>query len=424
METTAPAPYQFKVADPFFALGVLMYIASRLMDTYYNFPIADLILPLMTFAFAAKDKALVDFGKVPAIIPASLFIVWSIISNFHHGIHVADQLRNLIALITLFLPVFFFILTKNRDALMSYLIGNIVGFLLYFTTLVGLEFAQSGDIPRYLRGEQPTPVVALAMYVLFRKQLTWPIKAVLLAGTVISILVTFKIDARGPLIALPMAVVFFIVVRYSIWPRLAIPAFVAGGLVIHFIASLFNNGNFDLVAGSANDTLSNLERAYAIDYCRMILSHFPWLGDSPQNYAINFSDSFAYIAGFSEEGDRILSPHNSFLEYSVFFGYPAGILFVLTIGTLMYAALREKPFARSFFVALAAAGVIRIGAFYGFSGWLRVEWFALIFAMYYNYQLSRQSIVTAPTVFSGNVPLARLSPQAVQDLARQKHRKA
>ena len=380
-----PQEMKFTLKTPMILFGILMFLINRFADSNLNLPVGDLFLPFLTLAFVVREKGLPGFIKSPGLILVMLLLVWITTSNIVNGITFLGQIRNTYAVATLFIPIMLFTLTKNRSDLIAYFIGITLGFALYFVTLAGIDMAH-GEIARELRGEQPTPVVALALYVMFRDRMSKSLQFLILGLVAATLAVAITIEARGAILSLMIAVAVYLAARVSPWPRVTIPALVVLGLMAHFISGNYVGSSFDTAISSGNDTVSDLERAYAIDYSRMVISQFPWFGNSPQGYSINFTDFFNNIAGFSEEGDKIASPHNTFLEYGVFFGYPAAYLFMLIVARFVFAGTTSKKHARTLTVALCAAGIIRLGAFYGFSGNPRMEWFALMFTLLYAYK--------------------------------------
>ncbi|RYG61593.1 MAG: O-antigen ligase domain-containing protein [Alphaproteobacteria bacterium] len=399
MNEQAKTPIALK--DSMVLFGMLMFFLNRFMDTSFNLPVGELFLPLLVMFFAVREKTLGKFYLAPGFALTCMFLGWILMSNFYHGVSLSSQIRNLLAVSLLFLPVLLFILVKDRDNLMRYIVGGIVGFGLYFLYMVAIEIPD-GTLPRWYRGIQPTPVIPLLLYVLFRDRLSRPLRIFLLGLTISSLLITYLIFTRGPLIGVVAAIGFYGLARIIVAPRIALPATLVVGLLGNFLLSIYTGNSFDTVAASAQDTISNLERAYAIDYTRYVLATRPWFGDSPQNFAISFADNFAAIMQLTEQrGDAVETPHNSFLEYSAFFGYPAGVIFLALIFRMTYAPLGNSVVLRSFVAALCLAGLLRLAGFYGLSGIWRIEWFTLMFALYYYFYpawLTGEEIDTKPAI--------------------------
>jgi len=376
---------RFGLKSPWLMFGIFMFIFNRVLDMTINLPVGDILLPLFAFAFVYRDGETARIVKSPGLYLTLLLLLWLTVSNIANGIGFGGQFRNTFAVATLFFPVIFFMAARDRNPLMAYFIGNIIGFGLYFLYHAGMDLSQGG-FSRALRSDLFTPAVPLALYFMFRRNIT-PALAVTLVGlTAAGSAVAMLIEARGAVLSIIMGAGIYVAARVSPWPKLTLPLIVIFGFAAHYISSFFVADSLDAVMQSGNDTVSNMERAYAIDYSRMVLEQSPWFGFSPQSYVINFADFFRFTAGFGEEGDKIASPHNTFLEYGVFFGYPAAILITLLTARFVQAGMVTKEFARSFAVALACAGIIRQAALYGLSGILRVEWFALILLILYFYE--------------------------------------
>jgi hypothetical protein len=370
----------FNLADPMLLFGAVVFLINHYLDRTYNLPVGELILPILGLLQVKKEGKAARLTGAPGAFLFLLLFGWIIVSNLVNGSPIALQLRGMLAVTTAFLPLFCFAVIDDRKPLLNYMIGNILAFGLMFTVFVGLGVA-GGGVSRTLRGVQPTPIVPLAICIAFYNRISGRLFFALVATSLVSFAASFLIDARGPLLSPVITLAFFALARLAPVPRAVVPAALALCLVMHYLMGIWYGDVTFLIQNSGQDTISNIERAYAIDYSRQMMHSHPVFGSAPENYAINFKDSLVDLVGEIEQGDRIASPHNSFLEYAVFYGYPAGILLVLLVVRLIQGAM--TPFTcRSLVLAIAIGGIIRMAAFYGISGWLRVEWFALLFVLY------------------------------------------
>ena len=376
-----------KIFTPLVALGLLYYPLNKLTDRALNIPVGDLLLPLALLYFALKTNTFSKIIKIPATWWALAFITWVFIANMTHGIGLGNQGRMLYVLSTLFLPVLCFITLPDeyKDKIIKFMIGAILGFGFFFIFEAAMEIA-NGSISRTLRGIQPTPVVAFAFWAMFRDRMSNNLKILTWFTIIVSILVGIAIEARGPLLAVVMMVGFSFIAKLGLKQNIFLIIIMCASLMAHFITGIIFPDMYYAVIASDNNTLSNRERAYLIDFCLMMIKENPWFGMSFREFAMVFADYFSWIDNFRRDVDAVKSPHNSFLEYATFYGLPAAFLFMSMLISLFRNGLRLQT--NIWIKTAIIAGIIRLGAFYGFSGWLRIEWFALMFLLYYSMQRS------------------------------------
>lgn len=370
-----------KIFTPLVALGLLYYPINRTTDLLFNAPVGDLLLPLVLLYFAIKTNSFKKVLSIPATWWALSFIVWVIIANISHGIGFGSQGRMLYVLSTLLIPVLCFITLTDeyKNKIIKFMFGAILGFGFFFIFEVTMEIA-NGSISRTLRGIQPTPVVAFAFWAMFRDRMSQGLNILTWFTILVSVLVGIAIEARGPLLAIVMMVGLSFVAKFSIKQNMLLTLIMITALMAHFLAGIIFPNMYYAVLTSDNDTLSNRERAYLIDFCLMVIKENPWFGMSFREFGMIFADYFVWIDNFRRDVDAVKSPHNSFLEYSTFYGLPAALLFIATLISLFRKGL---PLQSNIWVKGAIlAGIIRLGALYGFSGWLRIEWFALMFLLF------------------------------------------
>lgn len=290
--------------------------------------------------------------------------------------------------ITLALPVFCFMAIDIRENMMRLAVGLIIGFGLYFIFLVLCD-GFNGEISRTLRGEQPTPIVAIALYILLKDRMSWLLKLTLLLVSFASFGIGIVVQARGPLLSLCLVPLLYFFCKFIPVKKIAIPLVLILGLMMHWGVGLWEEGGmYKEVLHSEHNTLSNKERAFLIDYSIDVLSRSPWTGMPFTDFGSNFGASFSAVDGYQSGSFGVLSPHNSFLEYAVFFGYPTAAMFMAFLYRLVQAGALANA-RRYMLLAVTISGILRLGAFYGFEGWLRIEWFALMFSIFYSYSYKK-----------------------------------
>ncbi len=374
--------YRYTLKHPMLWIGFGMFFLNHYTDTHYNVPVTDLFLPVLAGIMALPGLRLRRVLRLPGLWASVFFLAWFVISNLVNGLSFSQQLRHSVVAVTIFLPIFFYILATDKRPIMAFIIGNIIAFGFFFIVASGIDY-YNGELDRSLRGIQPTPVVALAVYLFFRKRLSTPLRFVLIASGVVSFLVAIGIEARGPFLSVLLALIFWGIGRTPRLRTSLVPAMVVVLLAAHFIVGL-DMKVYDQIKESKYATLSNLERGYAIDYSVRGIYWNPFFGTSPIPFPAEFAASFGAVENFYRSYDAVESPHNSYLEYSLFYGLPAGVAFLAFIWGILRAG--AKLSTEPVIFSLICAGIIRLAAFYGISGWIRIEWFTLVFLLFYAAQ--------------------------------------
>ncbi|KKT28039.1 MAG: hypothetical protein UW15_C0038G0008, partial [Parcubacteria group bacterium GW2011_GWC1_44_10] len=216
----------------------------------------------------------------------------------------------------------------------------------------------NGSISRTLRGIQPTPVVAFAFWAMFRDRMSNNLKILTWFTIIVSILVGIAIEARGPLLAVVMMVGFSFIAKLGLKQNIFLIIIMCASLMAHFITGIIFPDMYYAVIASDNNTLSNRERAYLIDFCLMMIKENPWFGMSFREFAMVFADYFSWIDNFRRDVDAVKSPHNSFLEYATFYGLPAAFLFMSMLISLFRNGLRLQT--NIWIKTAIIAGIIRL----------------------------------------------------------------
>jgi hypothetical protein len=374
----------FDLKDKWFWIGVIVFSFGRFLSDNYKVPLIELFLPLLTLYYCISCGSLALAFRSPLIFPAIAFIAWGMISCLVNGVGFDSTVRKVAVLSTLFAAPILYTGIADKKVVISFIIGCIVTFGVEFSTVAILELIR-GDISRDLRGLQPTPVVAMALYLHFRKRLSRNLRVALIMSAIVSILVSFSIDARGPLLSVTFAAGLWGLGRTKGLRTFILPLIVVFVLLADTLAGLSGN-MYDRVLDSNRVTVSNAERAYAIDYSIINISNSPWFGISQDAFTSGFANAYDEVTVFRNP-DAVESPHNSFLEYSVFFGLPCGLLFLYLVWCTLFVGARMNA-TTPLVYGLILATIIRLGALYGVSGWIRIEWFAVLFTLYDdNFQL-------------------------------------
>jgi hypothetical protein len=372
----------FNLKQPMLWLGFGMFFASRYSDHNYHVPITDLFLPILTGWMAIRERRLHHILSLPGFWLAAVFFLWFFLSNQINQVPWDLQIRHSVVTLTLFLPIFFYMLSSDKRLVMAFIVGNIIGFGVFFAVAVGLDYFH-GSVDRTLRGIQPTPVVALALYLRYQKQLSRPLRAVLVLSATISFLVSISIEARGPFLSVIIALALWPLAMTRSMRTWALPAAVMLMFVAHYLLGSAIDV-YDTIQDSHFATLSNLERGYAIDFSVANIHQNPWFGTSPLPFPADFARAFGVVHDFYRSYDAVESPHNSFLEYTLFFGFPAGLAFLASVWVLLRVGGRS-PYVSAAVLALACSAIVRLAAFYGISGWVRIEWFTAMFILFYDF---------------------------------------
>ncbi|MCK1722061.1 O-antigen ligase family protein [Bradyrhizobium sp. 141] len=378
---------------------------NRFLDSAFNVPVLDMVLPLMVLGFALAEKRAIHIMQMTSFWILIILLIWVCFSFAINHVPAASWIRRLAVIVTTFLPILLFRTMRRHEALIAFTVGCIVGFSFYFVSAVAIELSH-GSVSRELRGIQPTPVVAMALYLCLKNEMSKLVRWTLITSTAVSALIGLAIDARGPIIALVMGL--------ALWPVAAmrarswlLPLIAALGFAAHFLYGL-NYSAYGALLTSGHYTVSNAERAYAIDFCVSLIKSAPWFGQSPDDYGMTFAHAYDSLPGIWRQTEGVLSPHNTFLEYSVFYGVPTAILLLVILwATLRAGGARIARYPLVY--ALVVAGVVRLGAFYGISGWIRIEWFALLFLMFHIGAQSQLGRAAARSQGNRRVPVVRKS---------------
>jgi O-Antigen ligase len=368
----------FGLKDKWFWIGVIVFFLGRFLSDNYKVPLVELFLPTITLYYCLSRGSFALALRSPLFFPAVAFVAWGTLSCLVNDVGLASAMRKFSVLSTLFAALIFYTGIADKRNVLSFVIGCIVAFGVEFSLVAILELAQ-GDVSRDLRGLQPTPVVAMALYLHFGKRLTPMLRIALIMSALVSFLVAFAIDARGPLLSAIFGAGLWFFGRTKSLRMFVLPLVVVFALLANTLAGLTWN-MYDRVLNSDNMTMSNAERAYAIDYSIANIDKSPWFGMSQDAFTVGFANAYDEMSVF-QKNDVVESPHNSFLEYSVFFGLPSGFLFLYLVWRTLFVGARKNT-TTPLVYGLILAAIIRLGAFYGVSGWIRIEWFAVLFILY------------------------------------------
>lgn len=386
----------FSLLNPHLLFGAVLFAVSTFLDKTYNLPIADLIIPLYSLWLMLRQGSRAATHTMPGVVLAVLLLVWVTISNISHSVPLDYQLRRILSIATLFIPLYAFMWSRDKAPLLAMMLGMMLGFTLYFCGSTLHTMATQLDA-RALRWIQPTPVILLAVPFILRHQASFALRALFIVAGVVSVLVSFWIEARGPIVSLPVALILFAGAMFLPMPRLFYAAALTAALTLHFATGLYTNA-VNQVITSNHMTISNMERAAAIDYSLATANQHPWLGISQLTYIQDFPRYFASLPFVQTTVEMVETPHNTFLEYAVFYGYPAALLMLLAMVRLLWHPTRHALTARHFGTALIVADIIRLSAFYGISGIYRPEWFMGILLLYWlNHHLSTTPTASQPT---------------------------
>jgi hypothetical protein len=373
----AKAPYA--ADNRWLVAGLILFFVNRFLDRAFGLPVLDLALPVMVLGFALAERRVVQVTRLASFWIVVLIGIYLCFSFAMNHVQINSWPRRLIVVVTTFLPVVLFRVVKKQEPLIAFTVGCVVGFSLYFVFAVLLDLSH-GSVSRELRGIQPTPVVALALYLGLKDKMSKIVRWTLIIATVASGLISLAIVARGPIVAVALG--------FALWPiaasrarSWALPLIAVLAFAGHFLYGLHTSA-YAAVLESGQYTVSNAERAYAIDFCVSLIKSSPWFGQSPDLYGQTFAHSYDSLANILRQTEGVLSPHNSFLEYSVFYGLPSALLLLVFLWTTLRsggARMAKHPLV----YALVIAGAVRLGAFYGISGWIRIEWFALLFLLFH-----------------------------------------
>ncbi|MFN3352738.1 MAG: O-antigen ligase family protein [Brevundimonas sp.] len=375
----AGTPYGF--SDPWLLSGAVVYSAGSLIDSATNIPIVDLLLPLLVLGVFLREGSLVSLTRLATFYLAAALVALVALSLFANAEAPGGAIRRLVVVATTFVPILLFRTLRRQQQVMSFVVGCVGGFCISFMIEVAIDLSDGG-VSRSLRAIQPTPVVAVAVLLALRYELSPLVKRVLLVGAIATTAVAFAIEARAPVLALLTAIALWPFVSWTTFRVWVSPLLVGLGLAGHYVYGLSGSA-YQAVLLSGRYSISNAERAYAIDLCTQLIRENPWLGVSAGAYPQLFAEGYSRMPGIWREAVGVLSPHNTFLEYAVFHGLPSAVLLTALIVGLFLAAAR-RGFLRPLVYALIVAGVIRLCAFYGISGWIRIEWFALMFLAFYR----------------------------------------
>ncbi|MEZ5857111.1 MAG: O-antigen ligase family protein [Hyphomicrobiaceae bacterium] len=384
----------FTLTNPGLLFGVALFAANTIGDKVSNLPLADLILPVYCLGLLYRQGTRSATGSLPGLVAAFALLVWIALANDQHGLDAAYQLRRLSSTATIFLPLYTFLWIRDKAALLSVLIGMMLGFALYFLGETAITLVTGGNV-RALRWVQPTPVVLLAIPLVTQKQSSWLLRTLFYTSAIISCGIGVMAEARAPLIAVVVAVTLYGLARLFPWPRVVLVGVTFAALIAHCVMGLSANA-LDTVILENRATASNMERAAAVDYSLAMATANPIWGISQPFYGIDFADYYRALSGSGGELDYVESPHNTILEQAVFYGIPAAVLTLLAIFRLLWAPLASPAVARQLGAAMAVAAVIRLCAFYGISGIYRIEWHIAVALLYYLAARDRASAVSAP----------------------------
>ena len=368
----------FNLKDKWFWIGVIVFFLGRFLSDNYKVPLIELFLPLLALYYCSSRGSLALAFQSPLMMPAAIFVAWGTISCLINDVGLESTVRKVMVLSTLFAAPILYTGISDKKNIISFVIGCIVAFGFEFAAVTMLEL-MGGEIGRDLRGLQPTPVVAMALYFHFGKCLSRNLRIALIMSAIVSILVTFVIDTRGPILSVIFAAGLWGLGRTKSLRMVVLPLIVVFILLADTIAGLSGN-MYDRVLDSNRITVSNAERAYAIDYSIVNISNSPWFGISQDAFTSGFANAYDEVTVFRNP-DTVESPHNSFLEYSVFFGLPCGLLFLYLVWCGLFVGARMNT-TTPLVYGLILAAIIRLCAFYGVSGWIRIEWFAVLFILY------------------------------------------
>lgn len=391
-DVSTPHPI-FALTRPWVIFGAILYPLGRFTDIHFNLPLTDLLIPLIILFHYTHQPAPKTILSQPGIWPAAAFILWTLLANTVHSVPAFNQLRTTVALGTIFVPVFAFAALTNRTATLQLILGCLVGFGIDFG-LAAFPQLISGYLDRELRGLQPTPIVALAFAAAFKKQLSPFAMAALLGIAAFSTAIAIGIQSRGPLISIAAAIPLYVAIRMLRPPPVLIALVLITAVAAHWIIPQVSENLYDTVLTSDNNTLSNRERAALIEYSVEMISQNPIFGISQSTMIYDFADYFALLDKFRRDSDAVHSPHNTFLEYATFYGLPAAVLFCLFLFRTIRPALATVT--NPWVTAAVIAGLIRLMAFYGLSGWLRIEWVALMFILIAHAKATRQTTPSQP----------------------------
>lgn len=368
----------YSLTQPYVLAGLLLYPISRFSDRLFNIPLVDLVLPVLLLALLWREGSIHRLPQTKGTLSLAVFLLWIILANLINSIPIAAHIRSTMGILTAFLPVVAYLALRDRTAAMQFITGGILGFCLYFASYAVPEVL-SGNISRDLRNIQPTAVVPFALYILNRKHMTRPVTILIWFSILLSATIAWIIEARGPAIAIALTIGLYLIQKLITRSPAVLATILCMAVSMHWILASTTDELYYQVTVSTQDTLSNRERAALIDFSVTEIAEHPIFGISQHRFTLDFADYFAWIDNFRRETDAVHSPHNSMLEYAVFYGIPAAILFLVFITRIVARGIATTT--NPWVIAAALAGMIRLMAFYGLSGTFRIEWYAIAFAL-------------------------------------------
>ncbi len=222
----------------------------------------------------------------------------------------------------------------------------------------------------------------------YEKDMKWRLTA--LASTLTHCALLVVNDTFGAYLAVWAAFVFFIatsLIVYKKFPvRLLVP--IAALLLFTLVLTTWHGkmfDNFTKLAGDVSDIAANNENAKNAGSYRWLLwiigvegiADSPWFGQGVEGWA-------DIIAKRSYDG--VIHVHNEYLQYGLFFGIPAMILyFGGLLSVFIRGLINRKKLDAYTLIALSAAFGYCVSAFFGNPKYYTAPFFFAVLGLGYNY---------------------------------------
>lgn len=378
---------QVSLKDAPLILGFLLGIINMYADQMFGIPLAELTVGVFICYTCLKTDNFLrpETNNIAAIGWSILFLIWVAVATLAQGQQFTYLMVEELKYVVLLLPALFICLMPDHDrhTLFKLTLGIFCGFIAYFAYLC-ISAYMSGYISFILKNLQPTPLLLVATLFIFKDRLSPGLKIYLLSALGFTILMGIVLGSRGALLSIGIGLFFYTLVRYVRFNRTMIAFTFITALTLHIGLGLIEQSVLDKVLQEDVATVSNMERAYLIDFSLNEIKHSPWVGIGRPTFANTFAYEFQEILKDPNRlGLGVQSPHNTFLEIAVYFGIPALLFFALAVFTITRFALRISALNMAW-AAFVLSLLVRHGALYGFSSHYRLEllfMWALVFVM-------------------------------------------
>lgn len=393
MNIRAPYISQFQPLQGYafwLCVGVVIFFVNLVGDAKLNIPLGEILIAVgVTYAawreMPSNNNLLTRILHVFVLMLLLNAVI--VLTGVFGGQGIAEIVRSAIKYSLMFYAILIYRLLKHQDALISIVLGFMVGYAAHFAVKTGMSFVEIGYIPRSVRAETPSPALFLFLAFFFRHRLGIVSRTAFIAVAVLGVMISLSIESRGAMLAIGFSAILFLwsmltrpLYFLTYIPLVIMPAIPATLIYMFPIAE-----NLQV----AYSTFSNIERAYLIEYAVHEIFARPFTGIGFDNFQQPFGDFFNAQTGWIV---KATGPHSFYLDTGLIGGLPLLAVVIAYLGWMYRNAL-----AKSMLGAPAVAWGLMICimhcTFYGYTGIRRFEMLLIWLVIYYGF--NREPLLNA-----------------------------